>query len=50
MASCSLLVLLSWQVSQTCEIALNLIEWRAAGSQGEAPMVCACMMSPYVGP
>ena len=34
------------EVRETCDIAVNLIKWKLAGRQGEAPLHCACM-SPY---
>ena len=34
------------EVRETCTIALDLIRWKVAGRQGEAPLYCACM-SPY---
>ena len=36
-----------FEVRQTCEIARDFLKWRRAGSEGEAPIACACMLSPY---
>ena len=36
-----------FEVRQTCEIARDFLKWRRAGSEGEAPIACACMLSPF---
>jgi deoxyhypusine monooxygenase len=36
------------ELSDTCQLALNIMEWRAAGEDPEnVPAVCACMLNPY---
>lgn len=36
------------EISDTCQLALNIMEWRAAGEDPEnVPAVCACMLNPY---
>lgn len=36
------------ELSGTCELALNVIEWRVNGEHpDEAPAACACMLNPY---
>jgi len=36
------------ELTETCQIALELMEWRASGEHPEnMPAVCACMISPY---
>ena len=39
---------MSIEVGQTCRLALDFIQWKLSGREGEdAPMACACMLSPY---
>jgi len=36
------------ELAQTCQLALDVIHWRASGAPEEdAPAMCACMQSPY---
>lgn len=36
------------ELSDTCRLALNVIQWRLdGGDPDQAPAVCACMMNPY---
>lgn len=36
------------ELSDTCRLALNVMDWRAAGGDpSEAPAACACMLNPY---
>jgi deoxyhypusine monooxygenase len=36
------------ELSETCQIALNVMEWRTKGEDPEnMPAACACMISPY---
>lgn len=36
------------ELSETCQLALNVMEWRAAGGDpAEMPAACACMLNPY---
>jgi deoxyhypusine monooxygenase len=36
------------ELSDTCQLALNVMEWRAAGGDlADMPAACACMLNPY---
>jgi len=36
------------ELSETCQLALNVMEWRAAGGDlADMPAACACMLNPY---
>jgi deoxyhypusine monooxygenase len=36
------------ELSDTCQLALNFMEWRAAGGDpADMPAACACMLNPY---
>lgn len=36
------------ELSETCQLALNVMDWRSNGSSvDETPAACACMLSPY---
>jgi deoxyhypusine monooxygenase len=36
------------ELSETCQLAINVMEWRKNGSDPETqPATCACMMNPY---
>jgi deoxyhypusine monooxygenase len=36
------------ELSDTCQLALNVMEWRASGGDpADMPAACACMLNPY---
>ena len=38
------------EIGQTCQLAVDYMNWKANGGEendGDQPMVCACMLSPY---
>ena len=36
------------EISETCQLAINVMEWRSNGSDPETqPAACACMLNPY---
>jgi deoxyhypusine monooxygenase len=35
------------ELSDTCRLSLNVMEWRVKGSPGVDPVGCACMLNPY---
>jgi deoxyhypusine monooxygenase len=36
------------EISETCQLAINVMEWRSNGSDPETqPATCACMLNPY---